>query len=130
MITGVEMADLEKAVATQLSNIEKRTGKSIEELSNIVRASGLSKHGELVAAGVGRRSDVQPQDQAHRRAGSRCGVAWLDPDCLRDGGVMHPQRHGEKLVLPAACLAIFRVADLITRLAFRGPAANWPENDS
>jgi predicted transport protein len=43
------MADLDQAVATQLSNIEKRTGKSIEELSTLVRQSGLSKHGELVA---------------------------------------------------------------------------------
>jgi hypothetical protein len=43
------MADLDKAVATQLSNIEKRTGKSLEELATLVRESGLSKHGELVA---------------------------------------------------------------------------------
>jgi hypothetical protein len=43
------MADLEQAVATQLSNIEKRTGRSIEELSTLVRESGLSKHGELVS---------------------------------------------------------------------------------
>jgi len=43
------MADQEKALATQLANIEKRTGKSLEELSTIVSESGLSKHGELVA---------------------------------------------------------------------------------
>lgn len=43
------MADLDKAVATQLANIEKRTGKSIDELAAIVRASGLTKHGEVVA---------------------------------------------------------------------------------
>jgi hypothetical protein len=43
------MADLEKAVATQLSNIEKRTGKSLAELATLVQESGLSKHGELVA---------------------------------------------------------------------------------
>jgi len=43
------MADQEKALATQLANIEKRTGKSIEELSSIVKDSGLSKHGEMVA---------------------------------------------------------------------------------
>jgi hypothetical protein len=43
------MADLEKAVATQLANIEKRTGKSLTELAAIINASGLSKHGELVA---------------------------------------------------------------------------------
>lgn len=43
------MADLEKALATQLANIEKRTGKSLAELAAIVKGSGLSKHGELVA---------------------------------------------------------------------------------
>ena len=43
------MADPDKAVATQLANIEKRTGKSITELSALVRESGLTKHGELVA---------------------------------------------------------------------------------
>lgn len=42
------MADLDKAVATQLANIERRTGKSLAELSAIVRESGLTKHGELV----------------------------------------------------------------------------------
>jgi hypothetical protein len=43
------MTDLDKAVATQLSNIEKRTGKSLEALAAFVHESGLSKHGELVA---------------------------------------------------------------------------------
>jgi hypothetical protein len=43
------MADMDKAVATQLANIEKRTGKSLAELAGIIQASGLSKHGELVA---------------------------------------------------------------------------------
>ena len=43
------MADLDKAFATQLENIQKRTGKSLDELAAIVRGSGLTKHGELVA---------------------------------------------------------------------------------
>ena len=43
------MADLDQAVATQLANIQKRTGKSLDELATIVKSSGLSKHGELVA---------------------------------------------------------------------------------
>lgn len=43
------MADLDKALATQLSNIEKRTGKSLAELTSMVRDSQLTKHGELVA---------------------------------------------------------------------------------
>jgi hypothetical protein len=41
------MTDLDKALATQLSNIEKRTGKSLDELAAIVRKSGLAKHGEI-----------------------------------------------------------------------------------
>lgn len=43
------MADPDKAIATQLANIEKRTGKTLAELSTIVNGSGLEKHGELVA---------------------------------------------------------------------------------
>lgn len=38
---------MDKAVQTQLTNIQKRTGKSLEELTAIVRSSGLKKHGEL-----------------------------------------------------------------------------------
>lgn len=43
------MPDINKALATQLANIEKRTGKSLAELTEIVKSSGLSKHGELVS---------------------------------------------------------------------------------
>ena len=43
------MANLDDARATQLANIEKRTGKTLAELTKIVAASGLSKHGERVA---------------------------------------------------------------------------------
>ncbi len=43
------MTDLDRAIATQLANIEKRTGKSVADLAAIVRSSGLSRHGELVA---------------------------------------------------------------------------------
>ena len=38
---------MDKALETQLANIEKRTGKSIAELTAIVQGSGLTKHGEL-----------------------------------------------------------------------------------
>ena len=46
---STSIMDVDKALATQLSNIEKRTGKSIAELGDIVRKSGLAKHGEIVA---------------------------------------------------------------------------------
>lgn len=43
------MTDLAQAVATQLANIEKRTGKTLAELAVIINSSGLQKHSELVA---------------------------------------------------------------------------------
>jgi hypothetical protein len=38
---------MDKALATQLANIEKRTGKSLAELAKIVQSSGLGKHGDI-----------------------------------------------------------------------------------
>lgn len=38
---------MDKALETQLANIEKRSGKSMADLKAIVRNSGLQKHGEL-----------------------------------------------------------------------------------
>jgi hypothetical protein len=41
--------DVAKAKANQLANIEKRTGKTLAELVQLVRSSGLAKHGEIIA---------------------------------------------------------------------------------
>lgn len=41
--------DIDQAIATQLANIEKRTGKTLAQLTRIVTGSGLARHGELVA---------------------------------------------------------------------------------
>jgi hypothetical protein len=41
------MADLDKALQTQLKNIQTKTGKSLDELTKIIKKSGLSKHGEI-----------------------------------------------------------------------------------
>lgn len=41
------MSVVDTAIATQLKNIEKRSGKSLDELAQIVKASGLNKHGEI-----------------------------------------------------------------------------------
>jgi hypothetical protein len=38
---------LEKALETQLQNIQKKTGKYLEELATLVRESDLSKHGQI-----------------------------------------------------------------------------------
>ena len=43
------MSSVDKAFETQLNNIQKRRGKTLEELYEIIRKSGLVKHGEIVA---------------------------------------------------------------------------------
>jgi len=41
------MSSLDQAFQTQLENIQKKTGKSFDELAEIVHKSGLTKHGEI-----------------------------------------------------------------------------------
>jgi hypothetical protein len=41
------MSSLDKAVQTQLDNIQKKTGKSLDELATIISKSRLTKHGEI-----------------------------------------------------------------------------------
>ena len=41
------MSTLDKAIQTQLDNIQKKTGMPLAELSSFVKKSGLSKHGEI-----------------------------------------------------------------------------------
>ena len=41
------MSSLDKAVQTQIDNIQKKTGKSFAQLTAIVKKSGLTKHGEI-----------------------------------------------------------------------------------
>jgi predicted transport protein len=42
------MADVQKALATQIKNIEARSGKTLDQLKLLVQGSGLSKHSEIV----------------------------------------------------------------------------------
>ena len=39
---------IDKATQTQITNIEKNTGKKLEEWIAVVNKSGFAKHGELV----------------------------------------------------------------------------------
>ena len=41
------MSSVERAKATQIENIQKKTGKSLQELTELIQTSGLSKHGEI-----------------------------------------------------------------------------------
>jgi len=41
------VSTVDKAIETQLKNIQAKTGKSLDQLADILRRSGLTKHGEL-----------------------------------------------------------------------------------
>jgi hypothetical protein len=41
------MISIDKATQTQLDNIQKKTGKSLDQLAAIVKKSGLTRHGEI-----------------------------------------------------------------------------------
>ena len=41
------MTDVDQAIQTQLANIQKKTGKSLEQLQAWLTATGKAKHGEL-----------------------------------------------------------------------------------
>lgn len=41
------MDSLDKAIQTQINNIQKKTGMSLKELESFIKKSGLSKHGEI-----------------------------------------------------------------------------------
>jgi hypothetical protein len=41
------MSTLDKARSTQIKNIETRTGKSLQELTRVIQASGLTQHGKI-----------------------------------------------------------------------------------
>ncbi len=44
-VFGMNVVD--KAIETQLKNIQSKTGKSLDELCALIRASGLAKHGQI-----------------------------------------------------------------------------------
>jgi len=43
------MATVDDAIKSQLRNIERATGRSVEEWVALVRANGKERHGEIVA---------------------------------------------------------------------------------
>jgi len=41
------MSVVDKALETQIRNIQARTGKTLDQLHGVIRASGLTRHGEI-----------------------------------------------------------------------------------
>jgi hypothetical protein len=80
--------DVAKAKANQLANIEKRSGKSLDELAKLVKSSGLAKHSEVVAMlkeklGLG-HGDANAIAHYAKAAETTPGVAGDSPDAAID----------------------------------------------
>jgi hypothetical protein len=83
------MPDMDKALATQLANIEKRTGKTLAELAAIVKGSGLTKHGELVtmlktSLGMG-HGDANTLVHTVLKSDGQSAAQGLSADAVLDG---------------------------------------------
>lgn len=136
------MADLNKAAATQLANIEKRTGKSLVELIELVSSSGLSKHGELVAMlkttlGMGHgdanalvHAALESKGQSASAAQERSGDQVLDELYTGPKAALRPIH--DKLLLKIRKFGNFEEAPKKTYVSYRrkkqfamiGPATN------
>ena len=83
------MADPDKALATQLANIEKRTGKTLAELAAIVKGSGLTRHGELVTmlkTGLGMgHGDANTLVHTVLKSDGQSAAQGLSADAVLDG---------------------------------------------
>lgn len=74
------MADPNQALATQLSNIQQKTGKTLAELTALIQAAGLVKHGEVVAM------LKQTLGLGHGDANTLAHVAKQSPEPAADAG--------------------------------------------
>ena len=107
--------DPEKALATQLANIEKRSGKTQAELAAIIKASGLSKHGELVAMlkadlGLG-HGDANTLVHVVKRAAGPAPAAGADPlDAIYAGAKAPLRAIHERLMRDIEAFGPFDVA--------------------
>ena len=112
------MSSLDKAMQTQLDNIQKKTGKSFAELAEIIRESGLAKHGEIrdylkreLGLGHGDANALVHavlQSDGQRAAQGKSEDAVLDE--IYSGGKAHMRPIHEKLIKEIHKFGEFEVA--------------------
>ena len=107
--------DVDKALATQLANIEKRSGKSLAEFAAIIRQSGLAKHGELVAMlkgghGLG-HGDANTVVHMVKQAAVPATAAGADPvDAIYTGASAPLRVIHERLMQEITAFGSFEIA--------------------
>lgn len=107
--------EVDNAIATQLANIEKRSGKSLAELAKIINESGLSKHGELVAMlklklGLG-YGDANTLVHTVKKAAAPVAAADADPlDAIYSGATAPLRKIHEQLMKGVTAMGPFEIA--------------------
>lgn len=112
------MSSLDKAMQTQLDNIQKKTGKSLDELAEIIKKSGLAKHGEIreylkreLGLGHGDANSLVHavlQSDGQRAAGGKSGDQVLDE--IYSGAKAHLRPIHEKLMKEINKFGEFEIA--------------------
>jgi hypothetical protein len=78
------MATVESALQTQIRNIEAQSGRSIGEWTELIRASGLTRHGEIVA--MLKRDHGMSHGSANRVAIEALAAIKGEPTSASPGG--------------------------------------------
>jgi Domain of unknown function (DUF5655)/Domain of unknown function (DUF4287) len=126
------MADPQAALATQLRNIESKTGKTLAQVRELVAKSGLAKHGEVRAMlqdklGLG-YGDANTLAHAVKGApaaasagpASAAGAAQSDPlDAIYSGVKAALRPLHEAVMAKIATLGAFDIAPKKTYLSLR-----------
>lgn len=131
------MTDIPKQLATQVKNIEARTGKTLEQLIVYVRGKGLAKHSEIVsmlkidlALGHG---DANTIAHLAKQAGKAPESASADPlDTLYVGPKASLRSIHDSLLIHLNRLGVFEAAPKQKYISYRrkkqfamiGPATN------
>ncbi|MCA9063059.1 MAG: DUF4287 domain-containing protein [Planctomycetaceae bacterium] len=119
------MNQIDKAVETQLRNLQTRCGKSLEELFAIIRKSGLSRHGEIrdmlkrdLEMGHGDANTLVHVFRAEQEEGG--DEAPADPlDSIYTGKKAHLRPLHEKLMAAVNPLGSFEIAPKKTYVSLR-----------
>lgn len=107
--------DVDKATETQLKNIQTRSGKTLDQLFEVIRKSGLSKHGEIrdmlkEKLGLG-HGDANTLVHTYLKAAAPAPAACADPlDAIYVGGKAHLRPIHEKLMAAIVKFGDFEVA--------------------
>jgi hypothetical protein len=122
-----EMPDVEKALQTQLANIQKKTGRTLDELFDRLAATGLEKHGQLRDAaknelGLG-HGDANTLVTIFRRSSGAAAAPPAGPDQATDALYSGPKADlrpiHDQIIVAIEGFGSFEIAPKKTYLSLR-----------